>query len=286
MRTLISAMVLVVAALVCPGLWADDEAKDKGVREVLVVERIQDLNLTDEQEAKIADITKESQPKVQEAAKELVAVVKEEVEKVQNVLTAEQKEKLQAEKQERKEQRLEGLAARIARLKELDLTEDEVAKIHIIQKEYRPRIAKAMEGLKGTLSDAQRQAREQGISAGKTRKEVLSSLNLTPDQKQKVEAACKEVSTVVKEEVEKIKDVLTAEQKTKLAELKDERKERVRDQMAHRIANFKELNLTADQKTKIAEIRNEFRPRIHEAGNRLRADVREKLEMILAVIKG
>ena len=46
------------------------------------------------------------------------------------------------------------------------------------------------------------------------------------------------------------------------------------------------LNLTADQKTKIAEIRNEFRPRIHEAGNRLRAEVREELEMILAVIKG
>jgi Spy/CpxP family protein refolding chaperone len=96
MRTLISAMLLVVAALVCPGLWADDEAKDKGVGAGLA-ERIQDLNLTDEQEAKIADIRKESQPKVQEAAKELAGIVKEEVEKVRDVLTAEQKEKLGAE---------------------------------------------------------------------------------------------------------------------------------------------------------------------------------------------
>jgi Spy/CpxP family protein refolding chaperone len=100
-----------------------------------------------------------------------------------------------------------------------------------------------------------------------------------------VEAACKEVSTVVRDELEKIKDVLTSGQQAKLAELRDERKEHVRDQMAHRIENFKDLNLTGEQKTKIAEVRQEFRPRIHEAGNRLRASVRDELERILAVIK-
>src|SRR5262249_38169294 len=77
MRTLIAAVMLLAAALVCPRLCADDE-KDKGAGEI-VVERIQDLNLTDEQEAKIAEIMKENQPKVQEAAKELVGIVKEEV---------------------------------------------------------------------------------------------------------------------------------------------------------------------------------------------------------------
>jgi hypothetical protein len=56
--------------------------------------------------------------------------------------------------------------------------------------------------------------------------------------------------------------------------------------MAHRIATLKELNLTEDQKTRIAAIRKEFGPRVHEAGNRLRATVREEVEAILAVIKG
>jgi Spy/CpxP family protein refolding chaperone len=285
MRTLIAATLLVVAALVCPRLWAVDEAKDKGVGEGLA-ERIQDLNLTDEQEAKIADIRKEFRPKVQEAGKDLAATVKEEVEKIQGVLTAEQKEKLEAQKEERKEQRLEGLAARIGHLKDLDLTEAEVTKIQDIRKEYRPRIVKAMEGLKGLLTDEQRKAREEGLKANKKRKEILASLNLTDDQKEKVVAAGKDVATIVREEMEKIRDVLTEEQQAKLEELKDERKERVRDKMACRIANLKDLNLTDEQKTKIEDIRKEYRPKVHEAGNKLRAAVREEVDMILAVIKG
>jgi len=89
MRTLIAGTVLVVATLICPRLCAADEPK---VGEGLA-ERIQDLNLSDEQEAKIADIQKDHQPKVQEAAKELAAVVKQEEDKVRAVLTPEQTEK-------------------------------------------------------------------------------------------------------------------------------------------------------------------------------------------------
>ena len=91
---------------------------------------------------------------------------------------------------------------------------------------------------------------------------------------------------VVREELTKIGDVLTEAQKEKLAELKGERRERVRDRKAHAIANAKELNLTDDQKAKIMEIRKEFAPKVHEAGNKLRATVREEAEAILAVIKG
>jgi Spy/CpxP family protein refolding chaperone len=256
-----------------------------GVGEGLA-ERIQDLNLTDAQEAKIAEIRKECQVKIQQAGKELSALVKEEVDKVRDVLTTAQKQTLQDLKEEREERRLERLAQGIAHLKELDLTQDELAKIQNIQNEYHPRMVKAMEAFKGLLSDAQKRAREQSLAAGKTRREVLTALNLTPEQKEKVENACKGVSAVVREELEKIKDVLTTEQQTKLAELKDERKEQARDQMAVRIANFKDLNLTPEQKTKIDEIRKEFRPRIHEAGNRMRAAVREEVEQILAIIKG
>src|SRR5262245_12101743 len=49
---------------------------------VVLVERIQDLPLSDAQEAKIAEIRKESRAKIQEAAKELGALSKEEVQKI------------------------------------------------------------------------------------------------------------------------------------------------------------------------------------------------------------
>jgi Spy/CpxP family protein refolding chaperone len=89
----------------------------------------------------------------------------------------------------------------------------------------------------------------------------------------------------VRDEAEKVRDVLAASQKEQLLELKDERKEHARDRMAHHITNLKDLNLTDEQKSKLADIRKEYRPRIHEAGNRVRAAIREEMEMILAVIK-
>jgi len=248
--------------------------------------RVQDLNLTDEQEAKIAEIRKEYRPKVQEAGKELAAVVKEEVEKVRAVLTPEQKTKLEATKEERQERRAEGLAERIAHLRELDLSDAEVAKMEEIRKEYQPKIEKATKELQGLLTDDQKKARQEALRAGKKRREVVEALKLTDEQKTKVQAVAKEVGDLVREEMEKIRDVLSAEQKEKLDELKDERKDRVRDRMAHRIANLKDLNLTDDQKTQIGDIRKDYRPKVQEAGNKLRATVREEVEAIVAVIKG
>jgi Spy/CpxP family protein refolding chaperone len=51
-------------------------------------------------------------------------------------------------------------------------------------------------------------------------------------------------------------------------------------------ARIKDLNLTEDQKTQIADFRKEYRPNVHEAGNRLRATVREEVDAILALLKG
>lgn len=251
-----------------------------------LIERVQDLNLTDAQEEKIADIHKEYQPKVQEAAKELATVVKEELEKVQAVLNDEQKTKLADLKEDRREHRQECLAERIARLKDLDLTSEETAKIADIHNEYRPKIVKAMEGLRTILSDDQRKAREEALKSGKKRREVFASLNLTEDQKEKMEAVGKEVRSLVHEELEKMDEVLTASQKEKLDEIKDERKERVRDRKAHAIVHFSELNLSDEQKSQIMEIRKEFRPKIQEAGNKLRATIREEVDAIRTVFKG
>jgi Spy/CpxP family protein refolding chaperone len=252
----------------------------------VVVERIQDLDLTDAQEAKIAEIRKQHQPKVQAAAKELGTFLKDEHEKIRNVLTAEQQKQIQALKEERKDHREECVAHAFASLKELDLTDAEMTRIGEIRKEYRPKIENALKELDGLLSDTQKKAREDALKAGKPRRELVASLNLTDAQKAKVAVVAKQVGAIVREESEKIHDLLTASQKEQLPVLQEERKERVRDRMAHRIANFQELNLSDDQKAKITAIRQEFRPKIHEAGNKLRAAVREEVEQIVAVFKG
>jgi Spy/CpxP family protein refolding chaperone len=285
MRCLLALAVPVLGlAFVAVQPAAAEKKADKAV-EFLVV-RIQDLHLTDDQEAKIAAIRKECQPKVQAAAREVAAIAKDEVEKLRGVLTPDQKTKLQSVKEEAKEFRGERLAERIAHLHELDLTPEETAKLMQIRKEFHPKIEKAIKGLEGTLSPEQRKARLDALEAGKKRQEVIAALKLTGDQKEKMEAACKEVRTLVREELEKMRDVLSDGQKEKLDDLKDERRERVRNRHAHMIANARELNLTDDQKQKIAEIRKEFRPKLQEAGNKLRATAREEVEEILKVIKG
>jgi Spy/CpxP family protein refolding chaperone len=285
MRTQSAFLMLVAVAFVCPNLRANDEPTGQP-EFVVVTERIQDLNLTDEQESKLAEIRKECKPKVEDAAKELAALIKEEEEQIGGILTKEQKEKLQAFKEERKENRMEGVAARVAHLKDLHLTEDEMAKVQDVRSEYRPKIEKAMEGLKGILTDQQRTAREEALKAGKSRREILASLNLTDDQKEKCAATCKEVHAAVKDELEKMRDVLTPGQRAQLPELKEERREHARDRWASRVANFSDLNLTDEQKTKIQDVRKDFRPKIHEAGNKLRAAVREECDAVLAVLKG
>jgi Spy/CpxP family protein refolding chaperone len=279
MRSLSTVLTVAVFMLLPVKLCAQGEAGR-------LAERMQDLNLTDDQESKIAEIRKECGPEVQKAMKELAAAVHEEVEKIHAVLTPDQKEKLKTLREERKEARAHRLAERLAHVKELDLTEAEKTKIEEINKEFQPRIVKTMEGLNGILSAEQKTAREEALKAGKKRKEVIVVLNLTADQKEKVEAVGKQLKTLVHEELEKIRDVLSEGQKEKLQDFKAERREHIRDHKAHRIAFFKDLNLTDEQKSQIAEIRKEYAPKVHEAGNKLRGTVREAVEKIIVVLKG
>jgi Spy/CpxP family protein refolding chaperone len=279
MRSLLAVLAVAVV------MWSPGKLSAQNAPSGLA-ERIQDLNLTDEQEAKIADIRKEARPKVEEAAKEVAALVKDEVGKIEEVLTPEQRTKIQALKEERKEHRAEGLAERMVHFGQLHLTDAELAQLQAIHKEYRPKVVKAMEELHGLLTDEQKQARAEGLKAGKKRAEIVASLNLTGEQKEKVATVCKDVATLVREQLEKMRDVLNAEQQEKLAELKDERHDRARDRLACAIANFSNLDLTEEQKSKIAAIRTEYRPKVHEAGNKLRGLVREEVEAIVAVLKG
>jgi Spy/CpxP family protein refolding chaperone len=283
MKTLMAVVALGLGA--CMALPAAEENMGQKASGGLTA-RVQDLHLTDAQEAKIADIRKEYGPRVREAAKNLATVVKEEEEKVMDVLTAEQKTKLRDTKEELKEMRAESLAEEIAHLGELDLTGNEISQIASIRKEYRPKIEESLTELEGLLTPDQKKARQDALQAGKQGRVVREALKLTNEAKEKVQAVGKKVGTWCREEMERIRDVLSSGQKKQLQEVKEETKEHVRDRMAHRIATLKELNLTEDQKTRIAAIRKEFGPRVHEAGNRLRATIREEVEAILAVIKG
>jgi Spy/CpxP family protein refolding chaperone len=285
MKTLMAAVALSVGMVVCAALLAAEDKPDQnangGQRS-----RVQDLRLTDEQETKVAEIRKEYRPKVQEAANDLAAVLKEEVEKVQGVLTAEQKAKLQEARGELKEMRAESLAEEMAHLGQLQLTDAEIAQIADIRKEFRPRVESTMNELEGLLTDDQKTARQEALQAGKKGRETLESLKLTDEVKEKAHAACRKVGTLFREEIEKIRDVLGSEQKEKLQEMKEETAEHVHDRMAVRIATLKDLNLTEDQKTHIADIRKEFGPKVHTAGNKLRDTIKEEVDAIMAVIKG
>jgi Spy/CpxP family protein refolding chaperone len=262
----------------------EKEESQFGQKKVLVV-TIQDIELTDEQEARIAAIRKEFRPKIEEQAKELKTLVTQQLDRIRNVVTPEQRQRIQAILAERKEFKEESLAHAIASLKELDLTEAELTKIAEIRKEYRPRMDATIKQLEGLLTDAQEKARQEALKAGKTRKEVLQALNLTSEQKAELENIAKELKDLVGNEVAKIRGVLTAAQKETLQELRAERREMVRDQLAHQIANLRDLNLTDEQKDTLTNIRQEFRPKIQELGNQLRTSIGEEVGRIVAVLK-
>ncbi len=290
MRILIAGMALLAAVVLCPWLSAGArkavvKADVANGRNGFLVEKIQDLNLTAEQEKRIEDIQKECKPKVQEAAHAVTALVQEEVGKIHAVLSPEQNRRLRAFREERRESRIEGVAQLFAHVNELELTNAEMAQIGSIRREYRPKIAKALYTLRGVFTAEQNKARDAGMKAGKKHCEILASLKLTGAQKEKVATVCQEVRNLVREEMEKIMDVLNATQQEKLAEFKNERADQIGDRLAARIVHFRSLNLTREQRTKIENIRKEYRPKIQAAGNAFRVAVRAELGRVVGVIK-
>jgi Spy/CpxP family protein refolding chaperone len=286
MRTL--SIVFTLAAIVaCPrcavAQQQTTDQKEGGVE--MIVERICDLSLTDDQEMKIESVRKDFRPKIGDAAKELAGVVKEEVDKVRDVLTPEQRDKIKA-LEDRNENRREHLAARLAHLKDLHLSDAEKAQFEEIREQYKPKVEKLVTDMGAVLSDEQKTTRKEGLKAGKTRREIRDSLNLTNDQKEKLESIGKDLVGVVRDELDKMKSVLTSSQQEQIAEFRSERRDQARDRLACAISNFGDLDLTAEQKSKIKSIREEYRPKVHEAGNKLRSLARDEVSQILDIVKG
>jgi len=287
MKVLSVVLTMALTMVVCAGLFvarAAQQEQRRGAREALA-ERVQDLNLTDEQETKIADIRKECRPKVQAAGRALADVVREEVEEIRTVLNPAQKRMIQVLRDELSARRSDSLSERFAHLGELDLTDDEMMKIGDIRDEFRPKIRAAVRQLVGVLTDDQKKTREEALKAGKRRSEVRESLGLSAEQKEKLESVGKELRALVSEEMEKVRAVLSPEQLERVQEQREGTGQNVRDRLAWRVANLKELNLSEVQVSKITDIRREYRPKVHEAGNALRAAIRDELATILAVIK-
>jgi Spy/CpxP family protein refolding chaperone len=251
----------------------------------VLVLKIQDIELTDDQEARIAAIRKEYQPKNKENAKELKTLVDEELNQIRNVLTPEQREKLPEIIAERREFKKESLAQAIAGLEELDLTEAELAKIAEIRKQFRPRMEAAVKQLDGLLTADQKKARKEAIKADKSRREVLQAVNITGAQRAELESVGTELKDLVGTELTKIRAVLTPEQRETLQDLRAERKEMVRDRLAHAIAERRDLNLTDQQRERLMSIRQEYRPKIQAAGDQLRASISEEVGKIVTVLK-
>ena len=251
----------------------------------MLVVSIQDIELTEEQEAQIEAIRKEFGTKIKDEAKELKTLTTAQMDRIRNVFTPEQRAKIQDIIAERREFKEESLAHAIANLKELDLTEAELAKIQEIRKEYRPKMDAAIKQLEGLLTDEQEKAREEALKADKTRREVLQALNLTSEQKAEIETVAKELRNLVGNEAEKIRGVLTASQKETLQDIRDERREMVRDRLAQQIANRADLNLTEEQKASLRNIRQEYRPKVQELGNQLRTLIGEEVRKIVTVLK-
>jgi len=116
------------------------------------------------------------------------------------------------------------LAGQLQMLKGLQLTDDQEAKIKELRKQFGPKFAEAWKAREGILTDEQRKARAEAFKAakdaGKKGKELLQAvqeaLKLTDEQKTKVAEADKRLEELNKELRERIREILTPEQREQL----------------------------------------------------------------------
>jgi Spy/CpxP family protein refolding chaperone len=261
----------------------EEDAQDAKPR--IRVITIKDIELTDEQEARIAAIRKEYGTKIKDEAEQLKKLATEELDKIRNTFTPEQRTKVREFIAEQKEFKVESLAHALANLEALDLTQAELQKIAEIRKDFRPKMEERLKQSDSLLTDEQKKAREEAIKANKPRREVLQALNLSSEQRAELENISKDFKDLVGNEVAKIRDVLTDAQKETLQDLRAERREMVRNHLAHQLANLRDLNLTDEQKATLMQVRQEYGPRIQELGNKLRGSISDEVGKVVEVLK-
>ncbi len=107
----------------------------------------------------------------------------------------------------------------------LDLTADQKAKLEALNKEYQPKLTDASKAVESILTPEQKKAREAARKVAQRvieevrkacQKAVEEAVQLTPEQKAKVEEVKKQNSATYKEFRAKVMDVLTPEQQEQL----------------------------------------------------------------------
>jgi Spy/CpxP family protein refolding chaperone len=121
-------------------------------------------------------------------------------------------------------------------VKDLNLTDEQKAKVAELKKEYTPKFKEAVDTLDGILAPEQKKARDDAMKtardAGKRGREVfqagVDAMKLTDEQKTKRDDAFKALQAVGKEAREKVVALLTPEQKEKLKEAREKMRNRSR----------------------------------------------------------
>jgi Spy/CpxP family protein refolding chaperone len=116
-------------------------------------------------------------------------------------------------------------------VRNLNLTDDQKAKLEEIKKEYAPKFKEAAEKSEGILTPEQKTARKEAMKAAReagkrgpeVRKEIEAAMKLTDEQKAKMADARKAMEALQKEVRGKVMEILTPEQKAKLEQQAKER---------------------------------------------------------------
>ncbi|MBX3240437.1 MAG: hypothetical protein KIT80_01675 [Chitinophagaceae bacterium] len=204
------ALGLLALALIATGIQAQDKKMDKANKESKMHKgprggmkgggMYKDLDLTQDQKDQIAKINaehraamqdlkaKESTLTVADHKEQMKAIGKARHEKVQNVLTAEQKEKLEKKRTERKGKspnaRFHGKRGKGEMAKShLNLTDEQSAKVKTIRSNTQSRIKSIRENTALTPEEK----KQQTIAAFKQQNDEMKSV-LTPEQVKKMEA--------------------------------------------------------------------------------------------------
>jgi len=119
-------------------------------------------------------------------------------------------------------------------LRDLNLSDEQKAKIEDVRKEFGPKQAEAQKKRESILTDEQKKARDEAMKsardAGKSRQEafaaVQEAMKLTDEQKSKMADARKAAEEITKEMREKVMSILTPEQKEKVEKRIAEMKKR------------------------------------------------------------
>jgi|WetSurMetagenome_2_1015567.scaffolds.fasta_scaffold590894_2 Spy/CpxP family protein refolding chaperone len=119
-----------------------------------------------------------------------------------------------------------------AMVKNLNLTEEQKAKVAELKKEYAPKFKEATAKVEAIATAEQKKARDEAVkaakAAGKKGPEVMEAardaMKLTDEQKTKMQEGWKAMQTLGKEARDKVVSILTPEQKEQLKKAREERR--------------------------------------------------------------